>query len=264
MQSSTQRSECSPPPPSSSWATRCRPPASSHVHAVLAHPEPTNISELQAFLGTVDFYCRSSQRRQGSWSRSLTCSSAARNVRSRSAWATCSEPPLWRPRTPWRRPRAWCTLPRVSSSASWWILLLITSAVPCSNGDGQRTRASPLDFSPGSWTALRSSTQLSTESYWRVSRPSATSVSCWKGGGSSCSPTTSRSPPLSAGWQSRGQPSSATSWPTLLSSRAISSRLWQCDGRHAVQAAWRHRRRRRFGVSPARHSPRRPGRQGHN
>jgi hypothetical protein len=30
----------------------------SHVQAVLAHPEPTNISELQAFLGTVNFYRR--------------------------------------------------------------------------------------------------------------------------------------------------------------------------------------------------------------
>ncbi len=27
----------------------------SHLQAVLAHPEPTNISELQAFLGTVNF-----------------------------------------------------------------------------------------------------------------------------------------------------------------------------------------------------------------
>jgi hypothetical protein len=33
-------------------------PLPSHVQAVLAHPEPTNISELQAFLGTVNFYCR--------------------------------------------------------------------------------------------------------------------------------------------------------------------------------------------------------------
>jgi hypothetical protein len=31
-------------------------PLRSHVQAVLAHPEPTNISELQAFLGTVNFY----------------------------------------------------------------------------------------------------------------------------------------------------------------------------------------------------------------
>ncbi len=28
------------------------------MQAVLAHPEPTNISELQAFLGTVNFYRR--------------------------------------------------------------------------------------------------------------------------------------------------------------------------------------------------------------
>ncbi|MFN9910692.1 MAG: reverse transcriptase family protein, partial [bacterium] len=33
-------------------------PLRSHVQAVLAHPEPTNISELQAFLGTVNFYRR--------------------------------------------------------------------------------------------------------------------------------------------------------------------------------------------------------------
>ncbi len=31
-------------------------PLRSHVQAVLAHPEPTNIGELQAFLGTVNFY----------------------------------------------------------------------------------------------------------------------------------------------------------------------------------------------------------------
>jgi hypothetical protein len=30
----------------------------SHVQAVLVHPEPTNIGELQAFLGTVNFYRR--------------------------------------------------------------------------------------------------------------------------------------------------------------------------------------------------------------
>ncbi len=33
-------------------------PLHSHVQAVLAHPEPTNISELQAFLGNVNFYRR--------------------------------------------------------------------------------------------------------------------------------------------------------------------------------------------------------------
>jgi cleavage and polyadenylation specificity factor subunit 1 len=33
-------------------------PLRSHVQAVLAHPEPTNIGELQAFLGTVNFYRR--------------------------------------------------------------------------------------------------------------------------------------------------------------------------------------------------------------
>jgi hypothetical protein len=33
-------------------------PLRSHVQEVLAHPEPTNISELQAFLGTVNFYRR--------------------------------------------------------------------------------------------------------------------------------------------------------------------------------------------------------------
>jgi len=33
-------------------------PLRSHVQAVLAHLEPTNISELQAFLGTVNFYRR--------------------------------------------------------------------------------------------------------------------------------------------------------------------------------------------------------------
>jgi hypothetical protein len=33
-------------------------PLRSHVQAVVAHPEPTNISELQAFLGTVNFYRR--------------------------------------------------------------------------------------------------------------------------------------------------------------------------------------------------------------
>jgi len=33
-------------------------PLRNHVQAVLAHPEPTTISELQAFLGTVNFYCR--------------------------------------------------------------------------------------------------------------------------------------------------------------------------------------------------------------
>jgi len=33
-------------------------PLRSHVQAVLAHPEPTTISELQAFLGTVNFYRR--------------------------------------------------------------------------------------------------------------------------------------------------------------------------------------------------------------
>jgi hypothetical protein len=33
-------------------------PLRSHVQAVLAHPKPTNISELQAFLGTVNFYHR--------------------------------------------------------------------------------------------------------------------------------------------------------------------------------------------------------------
>jgi transposase InsO family protein len=33
-------------------------PLRIHVQAVLAHPEPTNISELQAFLGTVNFYRR--------------------------------------------------------------------------------------------------------------------------------------------------------------------------------------------------------------
>ncbi len=33
-------------------------PLRSHTQAVLAHPEPTNISELPAFLGTVNFYCR--------------------------------------------------------------------------------------------------------------------------------------------------------------------------------------------------------------
>ncbi len=31
-------------------------PLRSNMQAVLAHPEPTNISELQAFLGTVNFY----------------------------------------------------------------------------------------------------------------------------------------------------------------------------------------------------------------
>jgi hypothetical protein len=33
-------------------------PLRSHVQAVLAHPEPTNISELQAFQGTANFYRR--------------------------------------------------------------------------------------------------------------------------------------------------------------------------------------------------------------
>jgi hypothetical protein len=33
-------------------------PLRSHVQEVLAHPEPTNISELQAFQGTVNFYRR--------------------------------------------------------------------------------------------------------------------------------------------------------------------------------------------------------------
>jgi hypothetical protein len=33
-------------------------PLRSHVQVVLAHPKPTNISELQAFLGTVSFYRR--------------------------------------------------------------------------------------------------------------------------------------------------------------------------------------------------------------
>jgi hypothetical protein len=54
--SSTQRSACSPPPPLSSWATEWAP--ACHVQAVLTHPEPTNISELQAFLSTVNIYRR--------------------------------------------------------------------------------------------------------------------------------------------------------------------------------------------------------------
>jgi hypothetical protein len=131
-------------------------PLRSHVLAVLAHPEPTNISELQAFLGTVNFYRGSFQQWPGYSSRSRTCSLAPRRGRSQSAWPTRSEPLLWRPRMPWQWPRACHTLPRVSSSASWWMLWLTTSAAPCSKGGGRLTLGNSSSvFSPGSWTAPR-------------------------------------------------------------------------------------------------------------
>ncbi len=45
-----------------SWDTGCSPPASSplqkKVDAILAHPRPASLQELQGFLGTVNFYHR--------------------------------------------------------------------------------------------------------------------------------------------------------------------------------------------------------------
>ncbi len=93
-------------------------PLRSHVQAVLALPEPTNISELQAFLGTVNFYRR-------------FLPAAARILKPLTdlliggpkgtkpvSLADPQRAAFVRPRTPWRRPRAWHTLPKASSSAS--------------------------------------------------------------------------------------------------------------------------------------------------
>ncbi len=198
-------------------------PLCCHVQAVLAHPEPTNISELQAFLGTVNFYRHflpAAARTlkpltnllvggpKGTEPVSLAEPQRAAFVAAKNALAaaTCLAHPS-----------------KVSSSVSWWTPLLITSAAPCSNGGGRRIRGSRSVFSPGSWTAHRSSIQLSTGSCWPASRPSAISGLCWRVGGSRCTRTTSRSPLPSAGRLSRGPPSSAASWHTSLSSRAISS-----------------------------------------
>jgi hypothetical protein len=143
---------------------------------------------------------------------------------------------------------------------------MTTLAAPCSNGGGRRTRGSCSAFSPGSWTTPKSSIQLSTGSCWPASRPasrpSAISGSCWRVGGSCCTQTRSRSSLPFAGRLSQRQPSSAAS--RIHERYPAYSGLGQCGGRYAVQAARRWRRRQRFRVSPARHSPRRPGRQGQN
>jgi hypothetical protein len=239
-------------------------PLRSHVQAVLAHPEPTNISELQAFLGTVNFYRHflpAAARAlkplidllvggpKGTDLVNLAEPQRAAFVVAKNALAAAT---------------CWRTLPKVSSSASWWMLLLTTSAAPCSNSGGRRTRGSRSVFSPGSWTTHRSSIQLSTGSCWPASRPSAISCLCWRVSGSRCTQTTSRSPPPFAGRLSRGQPSSAGIHRRIHERYPAHCGLGQCGGGYAVQAAWQRHRRQRFGVSPASHSPRRPGRQGQN
>jgi hypothetical protein len=121
-------------------------PLRSHVQAVLAHNEPTNISELQAFLGTVNFYRRFLPAAARILKPLTDLLIGGLKGRSRSAWPTHSEQLLWQPRTHWWRPRAWLTLPKVSSSTSWWMLQLITSAALSSNGDGRQTLGSRSGF----------------------------------------------------------------------------------------------------------------------
>ncbi len=128
-------------------------PLHSHVQAVLPHPEPTNISELQAFFGTVNFYPRFLPAAarilkpltdlliggpKGTELVSLADPQRAAFVEAKDALAAAT-----------------CTLPRVSGLASWWMLQLIKSAAPCSNGGGRWTLGSRSVFSPGSWTAPR-------------------------------------------------------------------------------------------------------------
>ncbi len=96
-------------------------PLRSHVQAVFAHPEPTNISELQAFLGTVNFYCRLLPVTPRTFRPLTKLLIGGHKGTEPVSFATRSEPLLWRPRTPWQWSCAWLTLPRASSSASWWI-----------------------------------------------------------------------------------------------------------------------------------------------
>ncbi len=198
-------------------------PLRSHVQAVLAHPEPTNISKLQAFLGTVHFYrcfLPAAARTlkpltdmlvggpKGTEPVSLAEPQRAAFVAAKNALAaaTCLAHP----------------------SQGFRLSLMVDASADHIGGALQQRRRpadpwQPLGFFSRKLDNTQDKYSASTGSCWPASRPSAISGLCWKVGGSRCTQTTSRSPPPFTGRLSRGPPSSAASWHTSPSSRAISS-----------------------------------------
>jgi hypothetical protein len=108
-------------------------PLRSHVQAVLTHPEPTNISELQAFLGRVNFYHR-------------FLPAAARILKPLTDLLIGGHKGT--------EPVSLADPQRAALVAAKDALAAATCLAHPSQG-GQRTLGSPSVFSPGSWTAPR-------------------------------------------------------------------------------------------------------------
>ncbi len=151
-------------------------PLCKHVQAVLAHPEPTTISELQVFLGTINFYRQFLPvaarilepltdlligGQKGTEPVSLADPQQAAFVAAKHALATAT-----------------C----LAHPSKGYQLNLKVDTLISSSGCTRRTPSSLWVSFPESWTVHRSSTQLSMGSFWPVSRPSTTYISCWKGG----------------------------------------------------------------------------------
>jgi hypothetical protein len=125
-------------------------PLRSHVQTVLAHPELTTISELQAFLGTVNFYgcfLPAAARILKPLTDLLISGHKGTELVS---LADPQRAAFGQPNTPWQQPLVWHTLLKGTSSASWWTHQRNTSAVLSNSGGAQRTPDSLWDFSPGS------------------------------------------------------------------------------------------------------------------
>jgi len=154
-------------------------PVRTHVEALLAHPEPLTITQLQGFLGTVNFYRRFLP---GAAKILLPLTGLLRGSPKGSEPVQLDETQhaAFSAAKQAVTPAVTLAHPHVGYQLSlMWAHPRTTSAQPFNSGDTASNPGSPLDFSPGSWTARSKSTLPLTESFSPPSRPSATSDISW-------------------------------------------------------------------------------------
>ncbi len=177
-------------------------PQRSHLQAVLAHPEPTNISELQAFLGTVNFYRQFLPVAarilklltdlliggpKGTEPVSLAYTQRAAFVAAKDALAvtTCLAHP----------------------SQGFQLSLMVDASADHIRGALQQRRRPADPWQPlGFFARKLESTQVKYSALDRELLACFQAIRHWRGGSSRCSPTTSHSPQPSARRPSHGQP----------------------------------------------------------
>jgi hypothetical protein len=160
-------------------------PLKKKVDALLEHPQPQTVQDLQAFLGTVNFYRRFLPAAASLLQPLTDALSGEAKAKDRVPWL-----PRWRPPSPVSRrpspaPASSPTPPPVRRSASWWTPPRTTWERPYSCG--------PHPLQAGSRFSQRSSIPCSSNTGLHSWDPVGTSGTCVMDVSSLYSPTTSPS-----------------------------------------------------------------------